>query len=343
MVATVYEVARRAGVSIATVSRVYSRPGVVADATRLRVQAAADELGYAPSAAARAMAKGAAGSIGLLVQDLADPFHAAILAGVQREVRRAGLLLHCADHGDQPADEPMVLRELAKQVDGLLLYTLRSPDDPELTGAIGRPVPTVLIDNPAPAAPAVLMSTTDGFAQAVEHLAALRHDEVVYLTGDPPRSYPATDRLRAVEVSCRRHDLALTVLGPFRPTFESGVRAADLVIAAEATAVIAYNDQMALGLIRRLTERGIRVGPDLSVVGVDDTWVARQVTPALTTVRMPCAQAGAAAARLLIDLMAGQQDSAHRRITLSSELIVRSSTGPAPPGTPRDRMEGTGS
>ncbi len=338
-----YEVARRAGVSIATVSRVFTRPQIVADATRLRVQAAANELGYAPSATARAMAKGRAGAIGLLVQDLADPFHAAIVKGVQREVRRAGLLLHCADHGDSPADEPMVLRELAEQVDGLLLYTLRSPDDPELTGAIGRRVPTVLIDNPAPAAPAVLMSTADGFAQAVEHLWALGHDEVVYVTGNPPQAYPATDRLRAVEVSCRRHDLGLTVLGPFRPTFESGVRAADLVIAAEGTAVIAYNDQMALGLIRRLTERGVRVGPGLSVVGVDDTWVARQVTPALTTVRMPCAQAGAAAARLLIDLTAGRQHSAHERITLSTELIVRASTGPAIPGMPSDRKEGKGS
>jgi DNA-binding LacI/PurR family transcriptional regulator len=329
----VYEVARRAGVSIATVSRVFTRPQIVADATRLRVQAAADELGYAPSATARAMAKGRTGAIGLLVQDLADPFHAAIVKGVQREARRAGLLLHCADYGDQPADEATVVRELAKHVDGLLLYSGRSADDPQLAEVVG-PGPTVLIENPGAEVPAVLMSSADGVAQAVEHLQALRHDAVVYLAGAPPRAYPAADRRRAVEVSCRRHDLALTVLGPFRPTFESGIRAADLVIAAEATAVIAYNDHMALGLIRRLTERGVRVGPGLSVVGVDDTWVARQVTPALTTVRMPCAQAGAEAARLLIDLMAGRPDSAHKRITLSTELIVRSSTGPATPARP---------
>jgi DNA-binding LacI/PurR family transcriptional regulator len=323
----VYEVARRAGVSIATVSRVFTRPQVVADATRLRVQAAADELGYAPSAAARAMARGGAGLLGLLVHDLANPFHAAIVKGVQREARRAGLLLHCADYGDQPADEVTVIRELVKQVDGLLLYSLRPPDDPQLAEAVGLG-PTVLIDNPVPAVPAVLMSSADGIAQAVEHLQALHHESLVYLSGAPPQAYPAVDRRRAVEDSCRRRSLDLTVLGPFRPTFESGVRAADLVLATEATAVIAFNDQMALGLIRRLTERGVRVGTELSVVGVDDSWVAGQVTPSLTTIRMPCAQAGALAARRLIDGMAGKRDTGEK-ITLPTELIVRSSAGPA--------------
>jgi DNA-binding LacI/PurR family transcriptional regulator len=329
MVATIYEVARRAGVSIATVSRVFSRPEVVADATRLRVHAAAEELGYRPSAAARAMARGGAGSLGVLVHDLADPFQAAIVKGVQRETRRAGLPLLCAEYGEQPADELTVLRGMARQADGLLLYSMRTPDNPELINAVDGLCPTILIDNPAPGVPAVLMSTADGLAQAVDHLQALGHHAVVHLAGAPTRAYPIRDRRRAVEAGCRRRDLGLTVLGPFQPTFESGVRAADLVIAGAATAVIAFNDEMALGVIRRLTERGVRVGSDVSVIGVGDTGFAHQVTPALTTVRLPCLEAGATAVRLLLDLLAGKQDTANERITLSTELIVRSSTGVA--------------
>jgi LacI family transcriptional regulator len=110
------------------------------------------------------------------------------------------------------------------------------------------------------------------------------------------------------------------------------VRAADLVVARGSTAVVAFSDQMALGLIRRLTERGVRVGADVSVVGVDDIWIAAQVTPALTTVRMPCAEAGATATRLLVERI--DRDAAASAVVLPTELIVRSSTGPTLERTP---------
>jgi DNA-binding LacI/PurR family transcriptional regulator len=92
--------------------------------------------------------------------------------------------------------------------------------------------------------------------------------------------------------------------------------------------VVAFSDQMALGVVRRLSERGVRVGVDISVVGVDDIWIAAQVTPALTTVRMPCAEAGAAAARLLVQRI--ENDDSLSSVVLPTELIVRASTGPAP-------------
>jgi DNA-binding LacI/PurR family transcriptional regulator len=140
--------------------------------------------------------------------------------------------------------------------------------------------------------------------------------------------FTSSDRRRNVEASCARAGVGLGVVGPFSPTFESGVRAADLVVARGSTAVIAFSDQMALGVVRRLTERGVRVGVDVSVVGVDDIWIAAQVTPALTTVRMPCAEAGAAAARLLKNRIVG--DAPASTVVLPTELIVRASTGPAP-------------
>ena len=321
---TVHDVARHAGVSIATVSRVFSRPDVVAADTRERVRSAAETLGYSPNTTARALQRGRTGHLGLLVHDLANPFFATIVKSAQLEARQHGLALLCADYGDRPADELALARDMARQVDGLLLYSSRPPDDLSALADIG---PAVLIDTPVTGVPSVLMSTAEGVAQAVDHLAALGHRGLTYVDGAPATMFSSLDRRRHLDAACERRGIALTIVGPYSPTFESGVRAADLVVAQQATAVVAFSDQMALGVLRRLGERGLRVGADVSVVGVDDIWIAAQVTPALTTIRMPCTTAGAAAARLLIDQVDGATDAT--TVDLPTELIVRSSTGPA--------------
>jgi DNA-binding LacI/PurR family transcriptional regulator len=330
---TVHDVARRAGVSIATVSRVFGRPDAVAAPTRRRVLTAADELGYTPNTTARALQRGHTGYLGLLVHDLANPFYATVAKAAQLEARRSGLALFCADYGDHPAEELDLAREMARHVDGLLLYPSQPADD-ALAAAVADLGPTVVLDSPVADTPTVLMSTTDGIDQAVDHLAALGHRRLTYVDAAPTAMFTSLDRRRNVEASCARAGLALTVVGPFSPTFESGVRAADLAVAQEATAVLAFSDQMALGLVRRLTERGVRVGADVSVVGVDDIWIAAQVTPPLTTVRMPCAEAGAAATRLLRQRIDrdGDGDAPASTVVLPTELIVRASTGPAPHG-----------
>jgi DNA-binding LacI/PurR family transcriptional regulator len=322
---TVHDVARQAGVSIATVSRVFGRPDTVAAPTRRRVRDAADELGYTPNTTARALQRGRTGYLGLLVHDLANPFYATVAKAAQLEARRSGLALFCADYGDRPAEELDLAREMARHVDGLLLYPSQPADD-ALHFAVADLGPTVVIDSPVEGVPGVLMSTADGIDQAVDHLAALGHRGLTYLDGAPTAMFSSLDRRRNIEAAAERTGLGLSIVGPFSPTFESGVRAADLVVAQGSTAVVAFNDQMALGVVRRLTERGVRVGVDVSVVGVDDIWIAAQVTPALTTVRMPCAEAGAAAARLLVHRI--DETPTAPTVVLPTELIVRASTGP---------------
>src|SRR6476659_6362878 len=120
--ATVHDVARCAGVSIATVSRVFGHPDAVATATRTRVLSAAGELGYSPNTSARALVRGRTGYLGLLVHDLENPFYATIVKAAQLEARRRGFALFCADYGDRPADELALAKEMARHVDGLLLY-----------------------------------------------------------------------------------------------------------------------------------------------------------------------------------------------------------------------------
>jgi len=326
---TVHDVARRAGVSIATVSRVFGRPDAVAAATRQRVLEVADELGYAPNTSARALVRGRTGYLGLLVHDLANPFYATVAKAAQLEARRRGLALFCADYGDRPDEELALAKEMARHVDGLLLYPSQ-PADEALRNAVAELGPVVLVDSPVAGVPHVVMSTAEGVDQAVDHLAALGHRGLTYVDAAPATMFTSLDRRRNVEASCDRAGLALTAVGPFSPGFESGVRAADLVLADGSTAVLAFSDQMALGVVRRLTERGVRVGADVSVVGVDDIWIAAQVTPALTTVRMPCADAGATATRLLADALDPTNDLTTSRVVLPTELIVRSSTGPVP-------------
>jgi LacI family transcriptional regulator/LacI family repressor for deo operon, udp, cdd, tsx, nupC, and nupG len=118
-------------------------------------------------------------------------------------------------------------------------------------------------------------------------------------------------------------------LGPFAARFQAGVRAADLVLATSVTSVVAYNDEIAVGVVNRLADRGIGVPGDISIVGFDDTQLAEMVTPRLTTVRIPAAMAGTAAVELLLDLVRDRNADLRSPRELSAELVVRSSTGPA--------------
>jgi DNA-binding LacI/PurR family transcriptional regulator len=324
--ATISDVAARAGVSRSTVSRVFLQPQVVAEDARRRVLAAAETLGYEPSPVARSLRRGRTGNLGLVVPDIANPFFPPLIKAVQRQARRHQMALFVADSDEHADDELALVRAMAKQVDGLILASPRVAEA-DLRALI-EGTPTVVINRRLEGIPAVVTTPEQGMTQAVEHLAALGHGEIVYLSG-PELAYSNQQRRQALENACRLHGLRLSELGPFEPHFESGVRAGDLVLAQAASAVVAYNDQIALGLLARLSERGTRVGQDVSVIGIDDTWLARMASPALTTVRVPAGAAGAAAVRLMVDVLSGGPvDGA--AVELATELIVRSSTT-APP------------
>jgi DNA-binding LacI/PurR family transcriptional regulator len=322
---TIRTVAAHAGVSPSTVSRVFARPEIVAEDARRRVLASAEELGYQPNPVARSLARGRTGNLGLIVPDIANPFFGPLIKSVQKQARRADLSLFVADSDEHVDDELALARAMVKQVDGLVLASSRLLDDQvrELTGL----APVVLVSRQVRGVPAVLTPPDEGLRQAVDHLHALGHRSVVFLAG-PTEFYANKERRSALHAACAARALELTELGPFEPRFESGVRAADLVLAQDSTAVIAYNDQIALGLMSRLTQRGCTVGSDISVVGIDDSWIARMASPSLTTVRVPADAAGAAAVRLLTD-MAIRRVDVPPRVELATELIVRASTGPA--------------
>lgn len=326
---SIRDVAAQARVSPATVSRVFTQPDAVSVETRQRVLAVAEEMRYTPHPVARSLARGRTGAIGIVVPDIANAFSAVVTKAVQEEVGRDGYALFVSGSDEQAQDEERWARALAPQVDGLLLVSPLMPD--AALRDLGGIVPVVLTNRLIDGIAAVLMDVTEAVGHAVEHLHALGHRRIVYLSG-PAGSYSNEIRLRGYRKACGRLGLDAAELGPFNARFSAGIRAADLVLAGGATAVLAYNDEVAVGVVNRLWDRGVRVPYDLSVVGFDDTSLAEMVTPRLTTVRLPAAASGREAVRILLDTIAGR-DASRRPLALPAELVIRASTGPPPPTT----------
>ncbi|MBD8079393.1 substrate-binding domain-containing protein [Cellulosimicrobium arenosum] len=294
---TARDVAREIGVSVSTVSRALAEPDRVATETRDRVVAAASRLGYRPNRAASGLRAGRTGALGLVVPDLENPYFASITKGVQARARRTGHAVFVVDAGEDPVLEPELVAGLRSQTDGLVLCSPRAVVA-DLEAA--RDAPVVLVNLRIDDVPSVSTDDTRGVVLAVEHLRALGHRRVAYV-GGPERSWSDGRRRAGLELAQSRcPDVETVALGAFRPRVEGGRAAADLVVASGATAVLAYNDLVALGLVARLRERGVSVPEDLSVVGFDDTFVATLSSPPLTTVRTDLAQLGARAVDRLL-------------------------------------------
>ncbi|MEU8222855.1 LacI family DNA-binding transcriptional regulator [Kribbella sp. NPDC048915] len=332
MAATIRDVARLAGVSPSTVSRALSLPEMVNPATRARVAAAVEQLGYAPNRAARGLITGRTGTIGLVVPDLANPFFASLTKGVQARARHHDVAVFVADTDEDPSAEAGLVRALAKQVDGIVLCSPRVDDD-ELV-AIAQDAAVVLVNRSAAGLPGVAYDNEDGMRQAVAHLVALGHRKIAWV-GGPATSWSTQHRGLGLRNAADSLRARLVPVGNFAPTYEGGVAAADQVVATGATAVVAYNDLVAIGLLARLHSRGISVPADLSVVGVDDIAMAGMARPALTTIRLPKQEAGRIAVELLLTVLDAPDGLGYTRPVahqdeLKGELIVRDSTGPAP-------------
>lgn len=333
MAATIRDVARLAGVSPSTVSRALSLPAMVNAATRARVAAAVEQLGYEPNRAARGLITGRTGTIGLVVPDLANPFFASLTKGVQARARHHDVAVFVADTDEDPAAEAGLVRALSKQVDGVVLCSPRAGD--EELAAIAQDTAVVLVNRSAAGIPGIAYDNEDGMRQAVAHLVALGHRRIAWV-GGPATSWSTQHRGLGLRNAVESLRAELAPVGNFAPTYEGGMAAADQVVATGATAVVAYNDLVAIGLLARLHSRGISVPGDLSVVGVDDIAMSRMARPALTTVRLPKQEAGRIAVELLLAMLDDPDGpgaaARHRQLhgELHGELIVRDSTGPAP-------------
>jgi len=324
---TIKDVARAAGVSPATVCRALSTPELVRTETADRVRRFVAELGYSPNRAARGLITGRTGNLGLIVPDLANPFFPGVVKGIQARAREADYAIFLADSDEDAAAEAHLVRVLSKQVDGLILCSPRM-SEADLRSVAGD-TPIILLNRRVGRIPAVTFDSLGGMRQAVAHLTALGHRRIGWV-GGPRGSWSNRDRIRVLRTVAAEAGVDLVEIGSVQPRFAGGIAAADLVLAAGVTAVIAYNDVVALGLLSRFNARGIGVPERISVVGIDGIAMAEMVHPPLTTISLAMPASGRAGVDLLLQLLADPERHGCARRELETHLLVRASTGPAP-------------
>jgi DNA-binding LacI/PurR family transcriptional regulator len=320
-------IADEAGVSISTVSRAFSRPELISDDTRKSILAISERLGYRPNRSARGLATGRTSLLAVLLPDIANPFFPPLMRAVEDAAYDKGFSVLLMDTDEHAEREAELLRNLSGQADGVIACSPRSR--PEVLNEVAERTPLVLVNRTMQGIASVSCLTREGVRQIVGHLHSLGHRSIVYLAG-PQSSWSDRERRDAARRQARKLGMSLELLGPFPATFEGGVIAADAVVASTATAAIAFDDIMAMGVLRRLTERGLTVPSEISVSGCDDIFFAAMVSPSLTSIATPIAEAGRAAVNLLLEEIDGARQE-KQQVTLSGDLVVRGSTGPARP------------
>ena len=323
MIVTLTQVAQAAGVSLATASRAFKAPDMVAPATRNRIVSAARELGYEGAATSRTR------RFGVIVPDATNPVYALTTCAILERARPEGHLMLFACSDESQAREVGYMRSLSQDADGLILCSPRA-DPGDLLRAAGD-TPYVVINGAAASdeIPRVLLGVESGLTQAIEHLYALGHQHLVYVPG-PQASWASKGRTEIVERLAAAWSMKLSIVGPQAASIRGGLAAAAAVVATGATAVIAYNDLVAAGVISGAKRLGYACPRDLSVVGIDDVDFSAILAAGLTTIRTEVAKSGVLALELLLDRMAGAR--AQRSVELASELIVRNTTGTVPDG-----------
>ena len=330
--ATISDVARLAGVSISTVSRVVNNTAPVADDTVLEVQKAIDILNYSPNASARTLAGRRTDTIGLLLPELSGAFYMPLIRGVETGVRESGfdLLIHSSVH-TQANSTHLQLPLDEHNVDGLLIFTDRLTDG-EIARLYARGFPLVLLYRSAPSGldiPYITLENKAGAYNVVDHLITVHGKRrIAYLAG-PPGNEDSLWREAGYREALRAHDIpfdpSLVGVGMFDDVDGRAAVEAWLQQGLDFDAIFAGDDEAASGSILALRRAGKRVPEDVAVAGFDDVPFARMMVPPLTTVRAPIETAGTIGARLLINLIhLGEAQTVTR---LPTELVVRQSCG----------------
>jgi LacI family transcriptional regulator len=331
MTATIADVAAKAGVSTATVSRVLAGVGQARPETQARVLKAARELDYRPSEVARSLKRRSTQTLGLIITDIENPYFPQLVRSVEDAARAAGYSVLLCNAADDPEREASYLDLLVeRRVDGLVIAasSLGARHGDWLTAP---PIPVVLVNTAAPEAdvPTIMSDNEGGGRMVAEHLIGLGHRRFGYLM-PPPRNVDAPDRLAGVRRALREAGIgpdALQIARGEALVWGGEVAANELLDRApETTAFIAYNDLMAIGALRALRRRGRRVPAEASVAGFDDVALAAYVDPPLTTIAQRTEEMG----RWAVARLVGEDGLGPSSVRLPVDLQIRDSTGPAP-------------
>lgn len=321
---TIYDVAEAAGVAPSTVSRAFSRPGRVNSVTAERIRQVAVELGYRTNPLAMALPTGHTSMIALVVSDITNPFYFEIIRGAHAAAAAAGYTMLLADAQESDRLEREALDRAIPTVEGIVLASSRMSDSGITMIAKQRPM--IVLNRSVTDVPSVVTDIPGGMRQAAEHLGSLGHDSITYVAG-PESSWADGRRWQSLREASLELDLRVRRIGPFPPTAKGGGLAAEELGRAPTTAVIAYNDLLAIGVIRGLAAMGIRVPADVSVLGFDNIFAAELVTPGLTTVAAPLRRIGVTAIRHLLAIIGGAESHSGKPVVVPTRLVLRESTG----------------
>jgi LacI family transcriptional regulator len=331
--ATIKDVARKAGVSITTVSNALNgRIDSMSEQTLARVQRVMEELNYRPNALARGLVTQQTATIGVVIAEIATPLFLQALTTIEPIARNAGYNV-LMSNAREPSEEQEVVRVLLeKRVDGFIFLSVSAIIDNDYIPELQRlGLPAVLVNraNRYPALDQIDWDDAGGVIQAVDYLVELGHREIAHLCG-PPRRRSGAQRLAGYQAALQRHNL------PYR---EEYVRPGDytgdpsawqrstrtlLGLARRPTAIIASDDIVAAIAIKTIQQAGLLVPQDISVIGNDDQPFCTYLNPALTTVRLPVLKAGRQAVEVILDRIAGERDEPEH-VTLPCSLVVRES------------------
>ena len=321
---TVYDVAKAAGVAPSTVSRAFSRPGRVSSQTAAHIRAVAEQLGYrvATTEAPGAPSHKKTRTLALFVSDIGNPFYVEIIRGAHDSASVNGYALMLCDTQESSRAERVAVERALGTVDGIVLSSSRMSDS--AIRMMAKQVPTVVLNRVLPDVHSVVTDNPRGVRRAMEHLGSLGHSTITYIAG-PEASWADGVRWRAVLEAGHELDLKVRRLGSYMPTIRAGLRAARDFAERPSSAVLAYNDQMAIGLIKGFQAMGVKIPDEVSVVGFDNILLDDIVTPALTTVAAPLHSQGSIAVGNVVAMIKGAQPS-QEPLVLPTKLVVRAST-----------------
>lgn len=330
--ATITEVAREAGVSVATVSRVLNGSAPVNDTTRRRVEDAVRSLRYVPHGGARSLITRRTSTFGVILPDLYGEFFSEVIRGLDEAARRHCYHLLVSSAHSELAEVESAMRAMRGRVDGLAIM---SPDLIDGIPAINLPdsVPIVLVncDIEHSTLDSVRIDNVGGARSIVTHLISHGHRRVAIING-PGRNCDARERLRGYRAALEEAGLAPATELEFPGTFteDSGYDAARALLRLphRATAVFAANDSMAIGAIAAFTEAGRAVPGDVAVAGFDDIPIGRYLTPSLSSVRVPVSEIGSRAIACLVHATEHKNEHVRRHDVVATQLAIRNTCGP---------------
>ena len=329
MTISLRDIAKKAGVSVGTASNVLNRPGIVSPETAKRVQQVIEEMGYNPNGYVKQMSAGHSRTLGLVVPNVSNPFFAEVARGVEDAAAKKNYAVFICNTGESNQREERFMSVLIEQMVKGVLITPTSLKPGHIKMLKERGISVTLIDAAGKTSTECSVSVNDirGGEIAIEHLASLHHTNIAWVCG--PATIPqAADRSKGVAAAAKSLKLKISAITTGTMTFAAGEEAVEQFLALESrpTAIFCANDLLALGMMRGLLARGIRIPDEISIIGYDDIEFAPSAAVPLTSIAQPAYQLGTVAAQLLLSECEGIETHAHQEVHFQPELVVRNST-----------------